>query len=356
MKTIYSILTFSCLLLCFPSCRKQPQQRNEAVSVKVDTVVANGEKSFLQYPGRVQAAKDVDLAFRVSGKIQSIKVKDGQSVRAGQLLAVMDPSDYQVQLNATEAKYRQIKAEAERVIALYKDGGSTPNDYDKAVYGLKQIESLYKHHKDELSYTKLYAPFDGYIQKRYFEAYETVGAGMPVLSLLSQGSPEVEINLPAAEYVNRKQFTRYHCTFDIYPDQVYPLQFIGITHKANANQLYTMRLKIEVGNRPMPSAGMNTMVSIFYADEQDLSLQVPSSAILHKNGKSCVYLYQPQQQTVKLCEVECLHPLNNGNTVITSSQIRPGDVIVSAGVHAIQEGDKVCPLSPVSQTNIGGLL
>lgn len=356
MKLVYSILIVLCVSVLMTSCGNKAKTERQVPSVKIDTVVANGEKSFLQYPGRVKAAQDIDMAFRVSGKIQSINVKDGQSVRAGQLIAVMDPSDYEVQLSATEAKYHQIKAEAERVIALYNDGGATPNDYDKAVYGLKQAEALYQHHKDELAYTKLYAPFDGYIQKRFFDAHETVAAGMPVVSLLSKGTPEVEINIPAAEYIRRNLFSRYHCTFEIYPGKVYPLQLIGITHKANANQLYTMRLKIEVGDLPMPSAGMNTMVSIFFTEEGDRSLQVPSNAVLSDNGKSSVFVYNPSSKTVTLKSVKCLRPLSNGKTIVTSDDIKPGDIVVSAGVHAIKDGDKVRPLSPVSKTNIGGLL
>lgn len=338
------------------SCGNQERKDDKVVTVKVDTVMANGEKSFLQYPGRVKAAQEIEMSFRVSGKIQKILVKDGESVRAGQLLAFMDPSDYEVQLAATEAKYKQIKAEAGRVIALYKDGGTTPNDYDKAVYGLQQIEALYKHHKDELSYTKLYAPFDGFVQKRFFDAYETVGAGMPVISILSKGTPEVEINLPAAEYINRDKFIRYHCTFDIYPGKVYPLQLIGITHKANANQLYSMRLKIDAKDMPKPSAGMNTMVSIYYSDDNDSAMLVPTRALLRENEKSCVFVYNPESHIVKLCEVKCVRPLSDGNTIITSEILKPGDIIVSAGIHAIKDGDKVSPLSPVSSTNVGGLL
>ena len=356
MKIFHSILTNLCFLCLLASCSNGSQKGSSIPAVKVDTVVSNGEKSFLQYPGRVKAAHDVDLAFRVNGTIQKIYVKDGAQVRAGQVLAEMDPSDYKIQLAATEAKYKQIKAEAERVIALYNDGGSTPNDYDKAVYGLKQIEALYKHHQDELAYTKLIAPYDGFIQKRFFQDHETVGAGMPVLSMLGNGTPEVEINLPAAEYIRRSQFSHYHCTFDIYPGQIYPLQLIGITHKANANQLYTMRLKLEVGNRPLPSAGMNTMVSVFYTDNNDKSLQVSTNAILHKDGNVGVFVIQPSSQTVKFVNVVCVRPLNNGSTIVTSDQLNAGDIVVAAGIHTLKDGDQVRPLNPVSSTNIGGLL
>lgn len=68
---------------------------------------------------------------------------------------------------------------------------------------------------------------------------------MPVVSIISEGSPEVEINLPAVEYIHRQQFTRYYCTFDVYPHQRYALELISVTPKANANQLYTMRLQLK---------------------------------------------------------------------------------------------------------------
>ncbi len=356
MRIFNSILTNLCLICLIASCSDGAQKTTQIPSVKVDTVVANGQKSYLQFPGRVKAAQDIYLAFRVSGTIQKILVNDGASVRKGQLLAAMDPSDYEVQLAATEAKYKQVKAEAERVIALYNDGGSTPNDYDKATFGLKQMEALYQHHKDELAYTKIYAPFDGFIQKRFFEAHETVGAGMPILSMLGNGTPEVEINLPAAEYIRRSQFCSYHCTFDIYPGKVYPLQLIGITHKANANQLYSMRLRLEVGDLPVPSAGMNTMVSIFYTDGTDNSMLVPTTSLLHENGQASVYVYDAASQTVTLRPIRAVRPLSNGTTLITSDDVKAGDIIVSAGVHAIHNGDKVRPIAPVSNTNIGGLL
>ncbi len=254
MKRIYLILTgISLILLKFlrrpaPGSQRSSDSKNRHGRLRRRT-------NSLQYPGKVKAAQDISLAFRVSGTIQKIYVKDGARVQAGQLLAELDPTDYQVQLDATEAEYKQIKAEAERVMALYKDNGTTPSANDKAVYGLKQITAKYRHHKDQLGYTRLYAPFNGYIQKRLFEAHETVGAGMPVLSMISNSAPEVEINLPAAEYIRREQFDRYRCTFDIYPEQTYELKLISVTPKANANQLYTMRLQLTTDNRPVPSPG-----------------------------------------------------------------------------------------------------
>lgn len=355
MKTI-RILLINLVCLCLASCSTQTQDNSKIKTVKTDTVRANSTNSLLQYPGRVKAAEDVSLAFRVSGTIRKIHVNDGQAVKAGQLLAELDPTDYQIQLNATEAQYKQIKSEAERVIALYNDGGTTPVAYDKAVYGLEQISALYKHHQDELAYTKLYAPFSGFVQKHLFESHETVGAGMPVLQMVGKGSPEVEINIPAAEYINRERFGNYQCTFDIYPGKTYTLKQIGITHKANSNQLYTMRLQLETEGLPMPSAGMNTMVSIRLNDEASNELIIPTNALLQENGRSCIFVYHPETGIVQSKEVSILRLTSDGRSIITSSSLKPGDIIVTAGIHSIRDGEQVKPLAPASATNVGGLL
>lgn len=338
------------------SCGEQTKDTDRVKTVKIDTVRTECAQTILQYPGKIKAAEDVNLAFRVSGTIRKIHVKDGQPVKAGQLLAELDPTDYQIQLNATEAQYKQIKSEAERVIALYNDGGTTPVAYDKAVYGLEQISALYKHHQDELAYTKLYAPFSGFVQKHLFESHETVGAGMPVLQMVGKGSPEVEINIPAAEYINRERFGNYQCTFDIYPGKTYTLKQIGITHKANSNQLYTMRLQLETEGLPMPSAGMNTMVSIRLNDEASNELIIPTNALLQENGRSCIFVYHPETGIVQSKEVSILRLTSDGRSIITSSSLKPGDIIVTAGIHSIRDGEQVKPLAPASATNVGGLL
>ena len=356
MKTLSFWIVALLMSSFIVSCGEPQKETNKVKTVKTDTVHIEGRQTLRQSPGKVKASQDITLAFRVSGTILRIFVQDGQQVKAGQLLAELDPTDYQIQLNATEAQYQQVKSETERVIALYNEGGTTPVAYDKAVYGLKQITALYEHHKDELSYTKLYAPFNGFIQKHLFKAHETVGAGMPVLSMVGQGAPEVEINLPAAEYIRREQFSDYQCTFNIYPGKVYPLKLIGITHKANANQLYTMRLQLMTEGLPMPSAGMNTLVNIHLNNGESQELKVTSGAVLQKNGKSGVYVYDPQNQTVCFRSIDLIRLTNNGYAIITSNVLKAGDIVISAGVHRINDGEKVQPLPPVTQTNVGGLL
>lgn len=348
-------LIFGCLCVALlSSCSKQEKVENRIQYVKTDTVRGMGEQEDMLFPGKVKAAEDVSVAFRVSGTIQRIFVKQGSYVHRGQLLAQMDARDYQLQLSATQAEYNQVKAEAERVMALYADNSTTANNNDKAVYGLQQITAKLDNHKNQLADTKLYAPFDGYVQECLFQEHETVAAGMPIISMINSGMPEVEINLPASSYMERQNMGNFTCTFDVFPGEVFPLQLISVNQKANANQLYTMRLKINGTSKDkVPAAGMATMVKVTMQKGAGRNLSVPSTAVFNQDGKNFVFVVKNntlQKKAVNVAE------LNSKGKAIVSGDIKASDVIVATGVHVLKEGQKVEPLPAVSKTNVGGLL
>lgn len=351
-------LLFLCLpLLLCDACSRRPQAPQSVQTVRIDTVKASERSASLQFPGRVKAAQDVTLAFRVAGPIARMHVSEGDRVCAGQLLAELDPTDYRTQLDATEAEYQQVKAQAERILRLYDEKAVTPDARDKAAYGLEQVAAKYRHHKDQLEYTRLCAPFDGYVHKCYFSAHETVGAGMPVLSVVSDGPPEVEINLPAAEYVRRRQFWSYYCTLDVYPGLQYGLRSTGMAPKANANQLYTMRLQVvPKESQPLPAPGMNAMVTIEYTQLDAHSVAVPARSLLHRDGGTTVFRYDPADSLVHRTEVAVIRLLPDGSALVAADLLEAGNLVVSSGVHHIRDRERVKPLAPPAATNLGGLL
>jgi len=353
MKLQYLYLCLFAVLLS--SCSQKKANEKVIRTVKTDTVRIYGERQKVVYPGKVVASSDANLSFRIAGPVAKINVNVGAFVRKGQTLAEMDVRDYEIQLHATEAEYKQIKAEAERVMALYKKGSVTPNDYDKAVYGLQQITAKYDAHKNALADTKLLAPFDGYVQKRYFNAGETIGAGTPVISMINAGLPEVEINIPSSEYIRRNQFESFSCDVDVYPDKVFPLDLIGIAQKANMNQLYTVRLKMKNGENQLPSPGMVTMVTIQYQSEKSERVSIPYSALFEINATPSVWVYHADNGTVSAQTVKPSELLTDG-TVVISEGLTAGEIVITAGIHSLKEGEKVKVLAPTSKTNVGGLL
>lgn len=338
-------------------CSRAKTYPEEAVqTVKADTARIYGEKPKAVFPGKIKAASDVNLSFRVAGPISGVYAVAGQLVRKGQTIAEIDPRDYAIQLAATEAEYQQISAEAGRVIELNEKGSATPNDRDRAVYGLRQITAKREAHQNALADTKLTAPFDGYVQKVFFAAGETVGAGMPVLAMIDAGRPEVEINIPSSEYIRRDRFESYACEVDIYPGLVFPLELIGITQKANMNQLYTVRLRMTGGAAQKPSPGMVTMVTIMHRPDESALVRIPYAALFETGTDAAsVWIYDPDGRTVTARRVSPYKMLSDG-TVIIAEGLAAGEIVVTAGVHSIGEGQKVKLLPPVSESNAGGLL
>ena len=354
MKGVVFSLFGLILLMCACGNSQTKQDRGKA-TVQADTVKSyQGELSII-YPGKIKAASEVKLSFRVAGPIRAVLPEVGAFVKKGELIAEIDPRDYEIQLSATEAEYNQVKEEAGRVIELYKRGSGPANDYDKAVSGLKQITAKYNAHKNALADTRLTAPFDGYIQKKYYDSHETVAAGYPVVSMINSNYFDVDIDIPSSDFVRQGLFKSFSCTIDVFPGQVFPLELIEITRKANLNQLYRMRLRL----KPVPgvdiAAGMSVNVTIEYNPNEEVLTVIPLSAMFEENGASAVWVYNPKTQSVTKRVIQLSRLLKTGELIV-SEGLAAGEIVVSAGVHSLKEGMSVELLKPVSKTNIGKLL
>ena len=316
----------------------------------------SGQERSIIFPGKIKAAADVNLAFRVSGTIQRMPVEVGSFVKSGQLLAALDPRDYEIQLAATEAEYNRIKAETERIAVLYEKKSISANNYDKASYALQQIEAKYNAHKNALKDTRLYAPYDCYVQRRHFDINETVGAGTPVVSTISTAIPEVEIFIPSSDYIRQNNFDIFSCTSEIYPDISYPLEVVGIAQKANMSQLFNMRLRFKKDNyKELPPVGMTVSVTLCYKEKESSFTSIPRSAVFREDNQSKVWIYNEMTKTVTARTIQ-LSEIKSDGYVIVEDGLQPGEEVVSAGVHSLKEGQSARKLPKVSKTNAGGLL
>ena len=357
---IFHVSLIFLAILSLASCHRKSISPKQVQYVKTTVAEAVGAESMVSYPGKTKASEVVSSSFKVSGTLSKLYVREGSYVKKGQLIAELDPHDYQVQLTATQAEYDQIKADADRVISMYNEGTATASSYDKARYGLQQISEKLAHHKDELSYCKLYSPIEGYVQHKLHDSGENVSAGMPILTLFTSSDVEVEINISGSDYSRRSQMVRAICSFDILPDNIFGLDISRISKEANASQLYTVRLSFK---RPCDlsriTPGMSTMVYVSYTrDGNDGTfgrVRVPASCIYRKKDKSLVYVYDKTTSVVspKVVTVDFLD--SRGYAELTSG-LEAGETVVSAGVRFLKPGQKVKEADKVTNSNVGQLL
>jgi RND family efflux transporter MFP subunit len=337
------------------SCSGTPSDERSEKMVKTTKVQVHQPTLIKSYPARIKASSNIDLAFRVAGPIKKIYVDEGQFVKKGDLLAQIDPRDYKLQLQGTEAKYKEVKAEVERITALHEKGKVSDNDFDKAVSGLKQITAKYHAHKNALYDTRLTAPFSGSINKIYFHADETVNAGMPVVSIIDTQEYEIVAHLPASDYLNRHSFKNFKCNTVDNPDNKLPLKLKNIVSQANLNGLYPAYFSLQNQGDGKILPGMSAEIVIEYQTQNDHLFTVPSTSIFKSGNQTKVWIYNPEQQIIHSREVEILQIKSSGDSVV-KGKLSDNDIIVSAGVHSLTEGQKVKQMPPPSESNVGGLL
>jgi len=354
-KNLTTLKVLAVLTIILSSCKTETAKDELPVFVKTANVKAPDSTLTKNYPGKIRSASDINLSFRVAGPIVEVNTSEGEKVEKGEVVALIDARDYKIQLEATEAKYREVKAEVERITSLYKKDKISENEYDKAVSGLKQITAKYNAHKNALEDTRLRAPFSGHINKIYFETGEIVDAGMPVVSLIDAEQYEIVTHLSANDYLKKDNFTGFSCRSANAPGKEWPLELKNIGSQANLNGLYPAYFRFKPGKQKDIFPGMSAEVIIKYAADKKNMFEIPSSAIFNEGDLSKVWIFNKKDSTITSKAVKILKIKASGSAII-HGELTEQESIISAGVHSLREGQKVKPLPEVSDTNVGKLM
>ncbi len=356
MKPIINLCIFILTGALLVGCGNNRRNAEQIVrKVKVETVQLADTIRVKTFSGRVREAAEVNLSFRVAGPIASIAVKEGDYVRAGQLVAEMDTRDYEVQLQVAQARYEQVKAEAERTIELHRRQSVSSSEYEKAVSGLRMVESQLKHARNQLNDTRLTAPVSGYIQKINFRPKELIDAGMPLGALIDVSEFQVEANIPASLLLNRDNITDISGISPISGEEAIPLRLLSINPRAGQNQLYRLLMGVDMATQKRLAAGLDMKIYITLRQNGDPGVCVPLSALFNRDGKMWVWVYDTEAQLVNLREVTTDRLIGDGRILITHG-LQQGEQVVVAGVSLLTDHERVELVEPVSETNVGGLL
>lgn len=349
MKVIKCFVITLAAVGMLTACGGSDKKEDAAKVRNVMTVLPQNrqESTIKNFSGVVKENSTVSVSFRTPGQILRIFVKEGAHVRKGQLLATLDTKDYQLQVDAAQTQYDQLKNEVERLRKLHEANSLSGNDFEKATSGLEQLRIKLQNAKNQLSYTHLTAPVDGTVQKLNFEPSEMVSAGMPVMDIVDTRSMEVEVNIPDDVYRLLSNTTEAYC---IAAGERYSLHKKSVLAKADANQLFTVRYAID----GQLSAGVNVDVYIEMGGDMTVSgLSIPAHAIFEDGGKTYVWVVE-ENNIVKRHAITTTSVDSEGMAVVESG-ISATDRVVKAGVKALHEGDKV-KIVTQKNTNVGDLL
>lgn len=351
MKTAYAV-TFSALALLGCAPDKPPA---EALRM-VRTVELRYDKAreANRYFGMVQARHEVDQGFRVGGKIAQRKVDVGQSVREGDVVAVLDDLDYRLaeeaasqQLVASKAQARQAESDRKRLEALKVDGSVSAADEEQAQTRAQQTKAAAEADerklelaRNKLKYTVLRASRAGVVTVVRAEAGQVVAEGQPVVSIAAQGEPEIVVDVPEDHFASFKK-SQYKAWLSTSPGETFEVSLRELSLQA-AQQTRTYRARLKpVTPRRLPLGASATVVVERSAMDTAVGA-VPASAITQANGQPAVWVVRRAGTepvgTVDLVQVT-VHAYRNDEVLLSGPPA--GEHIVIAGVQKMAPGLRV---------------
>jgi RND family efflux transporter MFP subunit len=307
-----------------------------------------------RYFGAVHARYEVDQAFRVGGKVIDRRVDVGQSVREGDVVAVLDDVDYRLseeaarqQLEAATARARQAESDWQRMQGLKLDGSVSEFDDEHAQSTLVTARAAAEADarklelaRNQVKYTVLRASSSGVVTSVRFEVGQVVAAGQPVIQIADPGEPEIVVDVPEDDLEAFKA-ARYAASLASAPEEKFQVVLRELSAQAAAQtRTYRARLK-PAAPRRVPLGATATLIA-----EREMSgppmAAIPAAAITQDKGRPALWLARRRggepTGTVELAPIQ-LHGYRNDQVLV--SGLPSGTLIVTAGVQKMAPGMRV---------------
>ena len=334
------------------SCK--PDSKVEAPEIRpVRTVIAaKGESAeTVVLTGHIQADDEPSFAFRLGGRVIERPVSVGDRVKAGQVLAKLDPENElsalrsaQSALSAAQAQLNYARADFERQRQLLANGHTPRARFDQAQKALQNAQSQVDDAEarleiatDRVSWTTLTADAEGTVTARGAEPGEVVQAGQMIVRLARQGGRDAVFDVPAQLLRSAPNDSEITVRLTDDPSAAATGRVREVAAQADP---VTRTFEVKVGLSDPPEAmrlGATVTGSVKLASEPVIA--IPASALTELNRQPAVWIVDPKALTVSMRNVELLR--HDPGTVVIAQGLETGDIVVTAGVQALHPGQKV---------------
>jgi RND family efflux transporter MFP subunit len=301
-----------------------------------------------------------DVPFLVSGRVTQVAVHEGDFVRKGQLLATLDPTDYQLTLNGAAAQVAAAQValdraedEYRRMKMLFDSKSLAPNDFRKfeATYQgskeqLNQAVANERLARKHLADATLLAPVSGFISKRAVEPGNTAAAGNPVFQVVTLDPAEVLVGVPETDVHLVRDGQSVQVEIPALPGEAFSGSVRTINIAADpSTRTYSTRIRVPNQQHKL-RIGMVAEVQI-KGDKSIKALTLPGGAIVHDaQGATLVFIYHPEQKRVFSKRVEVGRVL--WQDVEIRSGLEPDEEVVVGGLQMLRDGTEVAVSATLS--------
>ncbi|MEO7886913.1 MAG: efflux RND transporter periplasmic adaptor subunit [Polaromonas sp.] len=353
-KTVFSLVAAAVLLA---ACSKPAPPEEPVRAVKVITVGTDAFTSSHEYAGEVRAQVESRLGFRVGGKIIKRQAELGQRVKAGQVLANLDPQDYKLAADAARAQvaaaatnrdlaaadFRRYKELKEQNFISGAELERRETTLKAAQAQLEQAQSQLAVQGNQANYAALVADVSGVVTAIEAEPGQVVAAGAPVVRIAADGVRDVVFAVPEDKVAAIKVGSPV--SIRVWSQTAELTGKVREVAASNDPVTRTYTVKVSVDAKEPPPLGATVYVvpqagSVVGAPV----IKLPTTALRQEGKATAVWVVDKATMTVKPQLIQIATA--DGNDVVVASGLQPGMLVVSAGVHVLSPGQKVSFYQP----------
>jgi RND family efflux transporter MFP subunit len=343
-------------LAFLPACRRaENEQPQEIRPVRTTTIEKRTASDTISLTGTVQAETEINLSFRIDGRLIDRAVNIGDTVRPGQLVARLDSMNEETslqaaraQLNAARAQLADARENFGRMRDLVAENAVSRAAFEQSEVAMEaadaQVESTQAQvtlSQNRLSYTSLESDVAGVVTAQGAETGEVVGAGRMIVQVAREGGRDAAFDVPARV----KDRAPANAEITVVLTSNPKITAVGRVREVSPRAdpvTGTFRVRVGLTNPPAAMRLGSTVTGSMRLPASS-GIEIPAAAVSRADRKSAVWILDPAAGTVSPRNVEVQSSSDSAYVVVLSG-LNPGDVIVTAGVQALRPGQKVRPL------------
>ena len=315
-------------------------QTNNAISVKTFTVSRQEVNQDFNVNGTFAPAAQLNFASEMSGRITRILVDEGNFVRKGQTLAIINTDAIALDLQTAQATYNTAAADLQRFESAYSTGGVTKQQLDQAKLNYQNSKSRLGQAKIRVGDAHIKASINGIVNKRYIEPGAVVSPGTQLFELVDVSRLKLNVNVSESQVAQLKVGDKVAVKASVYPDKTFTGRVTFIAAKADAALNFPVEIEIENNAGNDLKAGMYG-TAMFDFPGAAPTLIVPRAAFVGGVNSNEVFVMDGNQ-TVHLKQVTAGRIF--GNQVEILGGLDENDVVITSGQINLVDGSKVAPI------------
>lgn len=341
------------------ACGAQEEEKVEIAARPVNVIELSTQDNLqaFRFSGVIKSHQTANLAFRVPGTIDEILVKEGDVVKKDQVIAKLDPHDYQVSVNELTARLNEAKAahklatvELRRTRMAAADNAVASVNLDRAVSGearaaasVEMLKQSLKKAQDALRYTSLKAPFDGVIGQRFVDEHEQTSPGLSVVSIQQPNNLEAVVDVPEKQIGQFSKGLKGSVVWYQHTDGV-PAEVTEVaTLPDTLKRTYEVTFKLDAAPENLfPGKAVNVELETKLSSAAGTSTYcLPASAVKSLESQNQVVTVRDQKAVhvpVKVIEVR-------ESDMCVEGALKNGDKVVTAGSNFLKEGQEISVLN-----------